>query len=90
MQPEELEDYGGSLRDVVKAQMGPALDIAMNWLKRWGAEAVPRQGEVEPITDVALAMGVYEAERPPADQAYRLGDARFLNMESSEPQGEMA
>ena len=90
VQPEELEDYGGSLRDVVKAQMGPALDIAMNWLKRWGAEAVPRQGEVEPITDVALAMGIYEAERPPADQAYRLGDARFLNMESSEPQGEMA
>ncbi len=82
VQPEELEDYGGSLRDVVKAQMPPALDIALGWLERWGAPASPRQGEAEPLTDGALAIAVYEAERPPANQAYRLGDARFLNMEA--------
>lgn len=83
VQPEELEDYGGSLRDVVKAQMAPALDLALAWLGRWGATASRRDDAAEAITDRALAMDVYEAGRPPADQAYRLGDARFLNAEAA-------
>ncbi|MBP5985721.1 MAG: HyaD/HybD family hydrogenase maturation endopeptidase [Azonexus sp.] len=83
VQPEELEDYGGSLRDIVKAQMRPALDVAFKWLASWGAPASVRQGTAEGITDAALAIDVYEGERPPADQAYRLGDARFLNIESA-------
>jgi hydrogenase maturation protease len=83
VQPEELEDYGGSLRDIVKAQMQPALRIALDWLEWWGAPAGVRQGRVDGITDPALAIEVYEGERPPADQAYRLGDARFLNMEAA-------
>ena len=83
VQPEELEDYGGSLRDVVKAQVAPALKIALDWLEWWGAEASVRDGEAESITDAALAINVYEGERPPAEQAYRLGDARFLNLEGA-------
>ena len=82
VQPEELEDYGGSLRDVVKAQMVPALNMALDWLERWGAAGHLRDGAGEAITDAALAIEVYEGERPPAEQAYRLGDARFLNMEA--------
>ncbi len=82
VQPEELEDYGGSLRDVVKAQMVPALNLALDWLERWGAAGRLRDGAAEAITDAALAIDLYEGERPPADQAYRLGDARFLNMET--------
>lgn len=85
VQPEELEDYGGSLRDVVKAQMAPALDKALDWLARWGAPGRRRHGKAEAITDAALAIDVYEGERPPADQAYRLGDARFLNIENAAP-----
>ena len=80
VQPEELEDYGGSLRDVVKAQMVPALNLALDWLERWGAAGRLRDGAAEAITDAALAIELYEGERPPAEQAYRLGDARFLNM----------
>jgi len=83
VQPEELEDYGGSLRDVVKAQMPAALDIALGWLERWGAAAKPREHVAEGINNSALAIDIYEAERPPANQACRLGDARFLNLESA-------
>ncbi len=83
VQPEELEDYGGSLRDVVKAQMPAALELAFAWLARWGGTPVARAAGAERINDSALAMDVYEGERPPANQAYRLGDARFLNMENN-------
>ncbi|MGB4065896.1 MAG: HyaD/HybD family hydrogenase maturation endopeptidase [Azonexus sp.] len=82
VQAEQLEDFGGSLRDIVKAQMVPALNIALDWLEKWGAAGRVRDGQSESITDNALAMDVYESERPPAEVAYRLGDARFLNMES--------
>ena len=83
VQPEELEDFGGSLRDVVKAQMPAALEIAFAWLERWGASPKKREGEAVGINNSALAIDLYEAERPPADQAYRLGDARFLNLEQN-------
>jgi hydrogenase maturation protease len=83
VQPEELEDYGGSLRDVVKAQMPAALELAFSWLARWGATPVVREATAERINNSALAIDLYEGERPPADQAYRLGDARFLNMETA-------
>jgi len=81
VQPEELEDFGGSLRDVVKAQMAPALNLALSWLARWGSGPEARAVGGEPINDNALAMDRYEGGRPPADQACRLGDARFLNQE---------
>jgi len=83
VQPEELEDFGGSLRDVVKAQMPAALEIAFAWLERWGASPKKREGEAVGINNSALAIDLYEAERPPADQACRLGDARFLNLEQN-------
>jgi len=83
VQPEQLEDFGGSLRDIVKAQMMPALNLALDWLEKWGAAGRVRDGQSENITDSALAMDVYESERPPAELAYRLGDARFLNMETA-------
>ena len=83
VQAEQLEDFGGSLRDVVKAQMVPALNIALDWLEKWGAAGRVRDGQSERITDSALAMDVYESERPPAEVAYRLGDARFRIMETA-------
>lgn len=83
VQAEQLEDFGGSLRAIVKAQMVPALNLALDWLENWGAAGRVRDGQSENITDSALAMDVYESERPPAEVAYRLGDARFLNMETA-------
>lgn len=81
VQPEQLEDFGGSLRDVVKARIPEALALGGAWLERWGAAPEARMGDADPINDQALAMDIYESQRPPADVAYRLGDARFLNQE---------
>ncbi len=42
VQPVELEDYGGSLRPQVRAQIGPAIEMALEFLAKIGVEAVPR------------------------------------------------
>jgi len=83
VQPEELEDFGGSLRDVVKARMPAALGMALGWLERWGVRPAVRSAGRNELNNDALTMAIYEAERPPAEQAYRLGDARFLNLETA-------
>lgn len=80
-QPEELEDYGGSLRPVVKQAMEEALRQAVDQLRAWGADPQPRQAP--PAADEAvcvptLALGAYEAGRPAEAQACRIGDERFM------------
>lgn len=82
VQPEELEDFGGSLRGVVKEQMPAALALGRDWLAHWGAVPQARQTSAEGINNEALTMAIYEADRPPAEEACRLGDARFLNLET--------
>ena len=77
-QPVELEDFGGSLRDEVKAQIGPALDVACEWLTRWGAAPAPRTDIGPRLNAVSLTMDAYEAGRPSERDAWRLGDARFI------------
>lgn len=77
-QPVELEDFGGSLRDEVKAQIGPALDVACEWLTRWGAAPVPRTDIGPRLNAASLTMDAYEAGRPSERDAWRLGDARFI------------
>ncbi|MDP4300281.1 HyaD/HybD family hydrogenase maturation endopeptidase [Leptothrix discophora] len=80
-QPEELEDYGGSLRPVVRAAMAPALELGLQTLRDWGHVALARAtplAEDDAVTVPTLALGAYEAGRPPAEQACRVGDERFL------------
>jgi hydrogenase maturation protease len=76
VQPDQLEDYGGSLRDIVKAQIRPAIDLAIDYLAGFGVTPMPRDDR--PTTDSALDLARYEAERPSSDQACRHGDQRFL------------
>jgi hydrogenase maturation protease len=80
VQPEELEDYGGSLRDVVKAQIPPALDIALEWISRWGLPCRRRDVPLSTggLNTAVLEMGAYEAGRPSAEEACRIGDDRIL------------
>lgn len=81
-QPEELEDYGGSLRPSVRLALEDALALGLQALRDWGAEPRPRTGANAPadggVTLPSLALERYEGERPSAEVACRVGDARFM------------
>lgn len=81
VQPVELEDYGGSLRPAVKAQIQPAIEIALTYLDGLGVHATKRTHalpENERLTPAQIALAQYEAGRPSAELACRLGDERVL------------
>ncbi|WP_445367895.1 HyaD/HybD family hydrogenase maturation endopeptidase [Methylomonas sp. BW4-1] len=77
VQPEELEDYGGSLRPAVKAQIQPAIEMALSYLQTFGvvAECVDT---LQVLADPILNIQRYEQERPSPEQACRLGDERIV------------
>jgi hydrogenase maturation protease len=80
-QPEELDDYGGSLRPIVKQTMGQALQLGIERLNAWGAQPVQRAQplpEDDTLTGAMLTLNRYESERPNAASACRIGDARFI------------
>ncbi|MEO0809377.1 MAG: HyaD/HybD family hydrogenase maturation endopeptidase [Pseudomonadota bacterium] len=77
-QPEELEDYGGGLRDVVAAQIPAAIEIALEKLASFGIAPKKGRGDHSLLADAAILREAYENGRPGADEACRVGDARFL------------
>jgi hydrogenase maturation protease len=80
-QPEELEDYGGSLRPSVKRALEEALARAWHVLANWGVELAPRAAPLatdSAVTLPHLALARYESERPSEETASRSGDPRFL------------
>lgn len=80
-QPEEIEDYGGSLRPLLKAAIEPALQYALVRLSNWGAAPIARTVPLAPeeaITLPHLALDRYESERPAENIACRIGDERFM------------
>lgn len=77
VQPEELEDYGGSLRPAVKAQIQPAIEMALSYLQRFGVVA-ERVDTPQVLADPILNIQRYEQERPTSEQACRLGDERIV------------
>jgi hydrogenase maturation protease len=78
VQPEQLEDFGGSLRDIVKAQIPRALEVALEQIKQWGIPYETRTIRVVEEHQSALEMDNYEAGRPSAELACRFGDDRFI------------
>src|SRR5436190_12802940 len=83
VQPEDISDFGGSLRDCVKARIPEAIDIAAAQLGEWGFK--PRRRDAAPeerLNAASLALDSYESLRPPSDAACREGDARFLNLQT--------
>lgn len=67
VQPEVLNDYGGSLTEPVKAQVEPSVELALEVLRRWNVAVTPR---AEPLASDdligpgALDIGDYERGRP--------------------------
>jgi hydrogenase maturation protease len=67
VQPELLNDYGGSLTDGVKAQIGPAIELAVNVLRDWGINVAERDEALaapDLIGPDALDISDYEQGRP--------------------------
>jgi hydrogenase maturation protease len=85
VQPDVLDDLGGSLSPCVRMRLDEAVELAVLELSAWGVAATRRR---EPPADLlgaeALAIELYEVGRPPASQACRIGDARFLNQWNGE------
>ena len=77
-QPEELEDYGGGLRDVVAAQIEPAVKVALTRMAQMGLTIEPGQTRSDLLADPSIMQGAYEAGRPSEEEACRTGDARFF------------
>lgn len=79
VQPVELEDYGGSLREAVKAQIPVALEHALMQLRDWGVLPRQRTPEEAPrLFDAALGLDAYESGRPSESEACRVADIRFV------------
>ena len=77
-QPEELEDYGGGLRDIVAAQIEPAVKLALARLAQLGVVATAGQTQSDLLADPSIMQNAYEAGRPSEEEACRTGDARFF------------
>lgn len=82
VQPVELEDYGGSLREAVKAQIEPSIRHALQFLADHDIQATEREGvlsEDDTIASLEMTLGRYEGGRPDAVSAYRHGDDRVVS-----------
>ncbi len=82
VQPECLDDYGGSLTPQVKAQLMPAVYLAQEVLAQWGITASSAALPTERLNHYSLCMERYEDERPDAQSACRVGDIRVLQREN--------
>lgn len=81
VQPQRLDDFGGSLSDAVRQRLPQAVGLAVRELAAWGYPPRARGGaQAERLNAEALALDAYEAGRPPESVACRIGDARFLNL----------
>lgn len=82
VQPELLEDFGGSLTPVVRGRIDEALEIALEFLAERGVCVEPRaesDAAPEQLSPGQLSLKDYEQGRPASEQACRTGDIRFLN-----------
>jgi hydrogenase maturation protease len=67
VQPELLNDYGGSLTDSVRRQLEPAVQVACELLEDWGVEVQQRPEPLsadELMSPGAMEIGDYESGRP--------------------------
>lgn len=80
VEPQILQDYGGSLSAVCEEALPKAVEMARQVLTDWGYEVCQRQADevVAPLSDSSLNKHDYESMRPSESEAPREGDARFF------------
>ena len=79
VQPVELEDYGGGLRDRTAQCIDPAIDIALTYMvEAFGITASVRSEPGFGLSHQSISRHAYEDGRPSADTACRIGDSRFF------------
>lgn len=88
VQPVTLDDFGGSLTPPVRAQLAPAVALAVQELVAWGFAPKPRPPGApgEPLNDRSLSIEAYEAGRPAAEDACRVADPRVLALSAKSAQ----
>ena len=64
VQPELLDDYGGSLRDCVRKQVEPAVAMAVDVLAGWGIDLAETSDSAALVGPSALDIDKYEQGRP--------------------------
>lgn len=87
VQPQEIEDYGGSLRPVVAATLDRVIAIAVAELGRLGVQVAPRGLGIPAMPRLGpdpLDRKAYEEGRPSEADAYRKGDIRVLALRGAE------
>ena len=77
VQPETLEDYGGSLSLIVKRQLAAAMERVLAYLAALGINAILKSSSLGAGSE-ASDIDEYERLRPSAEEACRFGDGRFL------------
>ncbi|RLA23718.1 MAG: hypothetical protein DRQ65_05755 [Gammaproteobacteria bacterium] len=82
VQPVELEDFGGSLREKTQQQIEPAINAALDWLKQFDIHATKRLETIaqeDSLSGHEVSMDNYENNRPSAELASRTGDDRVIH-----------
>jgi len=81
VQPELLEDFGGSLREKTRQQIEPSIQAALEWLTQFNIKGYKRDKPLAPehsLSGSEISIDIYENNRPSAEQACRIGDERVL------------
>lgn len=82
VQPVELEDYGGSLRPLVKDKIEPSIAHAIAYLEKLGISISKRETPLPEDDGIVgcdvVTLSQYEKERPSEEDACRIGDERII------------
>lgn len=81
VQPVQLDDFGGSLRDEVKAQIQPAIKECLKYLDSYSVSYKKRTKPLdgnEGVNSPTIDITGYEDNRPSEELACRKGDDRVL------------
>ena len=89
VQPGNLNDFGGSLTDIVRSRLDEAVVLGARELAAWGYAGTrwPDGTVPEPLNAAALGLAAYESGRPSEAAACRTGDERVLRAATTVGEG---